>query len=120
MKSSKLFTKLLAVGILAGFIAIGSASAADDIDTKPVPVKTPPPSYPNSMRRDGVQGLVALKITIDESGAVTECAVNKSSHPDFEQPAIEAVKKWKFKPASKAGVAVKTNVVIPIKFTLET
>jgi protein TonB len=56
---------------------------------------------------------------IDESGMVAECSISKSSHAEFEQAAMDAVKNWKFKPASKGGIAVKASVVIPINFSAE-
>jgi protein TonB len=71
------------------------------------------------MKNAGVSGLVTVTITIDENGDVTESAVAKSSRAEFESPAIEAVAKWKFKPAKKAGVAVKARIRIPIKFDAE-
>lgn len=99
-------------------------AAADDtiytkVDVNPVPVKTPPPEYPDSMKRQGVSGVVAVSIVIDEKGAVMSTAVAKSSQAEFEAPALDAVKKWKFKPAQKDGVPVKMKVTIPIRFNLE-
>ncbi|MFT3783622.1 MAG: energy transducer TonB [Nibricoccus sp.] len=89
------------------------------VDVNPVPVKTPPPEYPYQMKRDGVTGVVAVTIVVDEKGAVATATVAKSSHADFEASAIEAVKKWKFKPAQKDGAPVKMRVTIPIRFNLE-
>ena len=63
--------------------------------------------------------MVAVKVTINEKGLVEEVSVAKSSRVEFEKPALEAVRNWKFKPASKDGVAVKSRVVIPIKFAQE-
>lgn len=99
-------------------------AAADDtiytkVDVNPVPVKTPPPEYPDSMKRQGVSGVVAVSIVIDEKGAVMSTTVAKSSQSEFEAPALDAVKKWKFKPAQKDGVPVKMKVTIPIRFNLE-
>ena len=113
--------KFLTLSLLVGLLAATQASAAEgaDFDVRPTPVKTPPPAYPANLRRDGVSGVVAIKVVIDESGSVVECSVSKSSNPDFEQPAISAVKNWKFKPAQKGGSPVKISLVIPIKFSLD-
>ncbi|MBK9991360.1 MAG: energy transducer TonB [Verrucomicrobia bacterium] len=89
------------------------------VDVNPVPVKTPPPDYPLSMKRAGVSGVVAVSAIIDEKGAVMSATVAKSSHADFENSAVEAVKKWKFKPAQKDGAPVKMKVTVPIRFNLE-
>jgi len=121
MESPSFFSRLL---LLAVVVCLPLRLAADDtvytkVDVNPVPVKTPPPDYPNDLRRQGVSGVVAVTITIDETGSVTSSTVSKSSNPDFEAPALAAVKKWKFKPAQKDGAPVKMKVTIPIRFNIE-
>ena len=71
------------------------------------------------MKQKGVSGLVALKVEIDETGAVTACSVSKSSNAEFEEPAMNAVKNWKFRPAQKSGAPVKISLILPIKFSIE-
>jgi periplasmic protein TonB len=87
-------------------------------DVRPVPTKTPPPEYPHSLKRDGVSGVVAVKVLIDATGSVAECSVSKSTNPGFEEAALEAVKKWKFKPAKKDGAPVEARLIIPIHFQI--
>jgi len=89
-----------------------------EYDVRAVPLKTPPPEYPISLKRDGISGVVAVKVFIDETGAVSECSVTKSTNPDFNQAALDAVKKWKFKPAQKDGGPVKSRLIIPIQFQI--
>jgi len=115
------FLSLLSFLVLA---SLPLTSHADDtiytkVDENPVPVKTPPPHYPDSLKREGVSGVVAITIVIDENGAVASTAIAKSSHPDFEKPAMEAVARWKFKPAKKDGAAVKVKVTLPLRFSVE-
>ncbi len=115
-----LLTKLSLPGWLALAIAMPVLSAAAaDYDERPLPIKTPPPVYPASMAREGVQGTVAVKVVVDEAGSVVECSVSKSSHVAFEQPAVDAVKNWKFKPAARGGAKVRAEVLIPIRFNPE-
>ena len=87
-------------------------------DTKepPVPVRTVAPEYPVEMRRAGINGVVTVRVFIDEHGAVSSAEVVKSSATSFEQPAIAAVEKWKFKPATLDGKPVATKVIVPISF----
>jgi protein TonB len=61
-----------------------------------------------------------VKCTIDEQGNVVDPQVEKSSNPAFEKPAVDALKKWKFKPAKQDGTPVAIKVSIPIKFVTET
>jgi protein TonB len=111
---------LIAFG-LAGtvFCARADDTVYTKVDENPVPLKTPPPKYPSSLKREGVAGVVAVIIVIDQKGLVSECAISKSSHPDFEAPALEAVRAWKFKPAKKDGVPVKVRVTLPLRFNVD-
>ncbi|MBK9990180.1 MAG: energy transducer TonB [Verrucomicrobia bacterium] len=113
--------KVLSLSLLLGSFASLQAATSEGtaFDVRPTPVKTPPPEYPTQMKRDGVSGVVAIKVEIDESGAVTACSVTKSSNAAFEQPALNAVKNWRFTPAQKSGAPVKVSVVIPIKFAAD-
>lgn len=83
----------------------------------PVPVRTVAPSLPSELK--GTAGLVMVKCTIDEQGNVAETSISKSSNEAFDRYAIEAIKKWKFKPASEDGKAVSVSVTIPVKFVGE-
>jgi protein TonB len=85
----------------------------------PVPVRTVPPKFPEEMRRSGSAGLVTVNCLIDEKGNVTETKVVKASNDAFAEPALEALKKWKFKPAKKEGAAVAIRVNIPVQFTVD-
>ena len=119
VKHSVLKTLSLCI-VLSSFAAVpATAAAGPDFDTRPTPVKTPPPEYPSMMKQKGVSGLVALKVEIDETGAVTACSVSKSSNAEFEEPAMNAVKNWKFKPAQKSGAPVKISLILPIKFSID-
>ncbi len=108
---TKLFILIIALGL--GQVVAFAAEGTEP----PVPVRTVPPVFPEDMRRDGVSGVVTVSILIDEKGNVTEPKVVKTTHEAFSQPAIEALSKWKFKPAKQAGEAVAMRVNIPIQFT---
>lgn len=109
-------TRLLILFVVALGLGRLPALAADGMEP-PVPVRTVPPVYPDEMRRDGVSGVVTVSILIDEKGNVTEPKVVKTTHEAFSQPAVDALSKWKFKPAKKEGAAVAMRVNIPIQFT---
>ena len=113
--------KVLSLSLLLGSFASLQASATEgaSFDVRPTPVKTPPPEYPSNLKREGVSGMVAVKADIDETGAVINCSVSKSSNSGFNEAALTAVKTWKFKPAQKDGAPVKISLVIPIKFNFE-
>lgn len=113
-KKSLLNIALLTVALFATSTALRAESSFDEA---PTPVRTAAPVYPQSMRDGGVSGMVSISLTVDENGNVTRTAIAKSSHPEFEQPALAAVAQWKFKPAKKAGQAVAVAIVLPVRFT---
>lgn len=111
--------RLLSLAAVAMGCACTQAVCAEAKPEPPVPVRTVPPTYPSELRREGVSGVVMVKCQIDTQGNVTGTEVEKSSNPAFEQPAVDAVKRWKFKPAKQDGVPVVIKVSIPIKFVFE-
>ena len=113
MKIRHLYLLLVVLGL-----AQGAVSAAEGMEP-PVPVRTVAPRFPDGMRRSGSSGLVTVSCLIDEKGNVTEPKIVKASNDAFSEPALEALKKWKFKPANKDGEAVAIRVNIPVQFTID-
>ena len=112
-----MFRRLIFIFTVA--LSIGSlVIRADDALEPPVPVRTVAPKYPAALKHDGVSGVVSINCVIDEKGNVTEPKVLKTSHPAFAEPALEALSKWKFKPAKRGGIVVPIKITIPIQFTL--
>lgn len=105
---------LTAYSLLACLLAAPRLAA--ETKEPPVPVRTFAPDYPPDMLRGRVSGIVTVKCTIDEHGNVTDTEVVKFSQTAFEQPALDALHKWKFKPAKLDGVAVSAKAVIPVQF----
>ena len=110
--------RALLVGLV--ILVLGAAAYAQEskFDEPPMPTKTVPPVYPMELKREGVSGMVTMSITVDEKGNVLNPVVKKSTRPEFEQPAIDAVSKWRFEPAKKDGKPVQVQVVIPVKFSI--
>ncbi len=109
------------IGYLLSLIVAATALAGVSVRAElepPVPVRTVKPEFPYEMQRAGISGVVTLTVEVDETGAVQNSAVEKSSNPEFERPALEAVRKWRFKPARRDGVAVKIKIQLPIRFNL--
>jgi protein TonB len=115
----KLFCAIAAIVLVCSLRAQDADGVYTKVDENPSPTKTVKPQYPAELRRDGVEGLVAVSIVIDENGDVITSKVAKSSNKTFESFAIEAVNKWKFKPAKKDGKTVKVKVTIPFRFSID-
>jgi TonB family protein len=86
--------------------------------TRPVPKFQARPTYPLDMRKKNISGEVVVDFIVTEKGDVINARALRSSHAEFETPAVEAVMKWKFKPATKNGKPVATHMQTPVVFTL--
>jgi protein TonB len=106
------------LGAGAGDIAREIADALDvaDLDKPPALVSSIPPTYPSELRRARVEGTVMLVFVLTEEGRVEDPRVESSSQVEFEKPALDAVRRWRFKPGMKDGVAVRTFMRLPIRF----
>lgn len=100
-------------------VSLPLVAAEKPFDEPPTPMRTSAPNYPTQLKRDGITGMVSVSIMVNEQGEVEDAKVVKSSNPGFDQAAIEAVSKWKFKPAKKAGAPVSVKVVVPVKFAMD-
>lgn len=76
-----------------------------------------PPAYPPIGKQLRIQGTVELEATVTPEGDVEKVSPVSGS-PVLTKPAVEAVKKWKFKPFLTDGKAVVALVPITIAFKL--
>jgi protein TonB len=84
----------------------------------PVPIHQPNPVYPPDAIPAGIQGSVQLRVTIGADGLVKRAEVRRSV-PALDQAALDAVKQWTFKPATKEGQPVDVVTDIEMTFTLK-
>lgn len=75
-------------------------------------------NYTDEARRRGVEGDVVLEIVVRRDGTVGNVRVVKSLGSGLEQKATEAVRQWRFKPATRRGAAVDVVVEVAVGFTL--
>jgi protein TonB len=84
-------------------------------------LQPPSPRYPPESRRSREQGLVSLRVLIDELGRARDVRVERSSgFPRLDEAARTAVARAVFKPYVESGVAQPAIVIIPIEFSLNT
>jgi periplasmic protein TonB len=74
------------------------------------------PVYPLQAQQAHVQGTVVLNAVIGKDGSVESVKV-VSGHPMLTQAAMDAVKRWRYKPYYLNGEAVEAETEIKIKFT---
>jgi periplasmic protein TonB len=117
-------------GALAGFGEIRALTAAQtiqeetfdvsELEKRPEPVSQTAPAYPAELRKAKIEGVVTLLFVLNEEGRVEDPRVDNSTRPEFEKPALEAVKKWRFRPGVKDGQPVRTFIKYPIRFRVTT
>jgi protein TonB len=79
------------------------------------------PRYPDSARREGIEGETLLRFQVLATGRVASVSVTRSAgHPDLDRAAVEAVTGWLFEPARRGKDAVSVWVTLPVRFQLDT
>ncbi|HZV87723.1 MAG TPA: energy transducer TonB [Candidatus Binatus sp.] len=84
----------------------------------PVCVFCPSPDYTDLARAAKYRGTVELSLIVTKDGAVNSVLVLKGAPFALTQKAIDAVQKWKFKPAKFHGQSVPVRVPVDIEFQL--
>jgi TonB family protein len=81
-------------------------------------VKKVDPVYPIAAQRVGREGSITVNALIDEKGSVIDTAIIKGIQDDkgLGRAAEVALRKWRFQPARKDGVAVKVWKTFVIAF----
>ncbi len=77
------------------------------------------PEYPARARRRGWEGRVLLVVRVRADGAAESVRVASSSgHGILDRAARDAVRRWRFNPARRAGIAVPASLEVPVTFRL--
>ena len=84
----------------------------------PVKIVDVAPAYPPLARQSRREGIVILDVIIDEQGNVASTRVLKSVAL-LDQAAIDAVQRWKFKPARLNDEAIPIVMTVTISFRLQ-
>ncbi|QDI03336.1 MULTISPECIES: energy transducer TonB [Xanthomonas translucens group] len=85
---------------------------------RPVPLEgQAPPRYPSAALRSGDSGTVVVRVEVDASGIPGGVAlVRRSGSRELDRAAMEAVRRWRFRPAQQNGQAVAGSLEIPFDF----
>ena len=78
------------------------------------------PNYPAASRRLNEQGLVVLRVELDETGHITAARVEVSSgYRRLDEAGLAIVKTWHCNAATREGKAVRAVALQPFDFILE-
>lgn len=98
--------------------AVEESGARIDKPAESLPVNRAP-DYPVQARLQRLEGRVVLLAQIDAAGLITSLGVEESSgHSLLDQAALAAVRRWRFAPARSGEVAVASQVLVPVSFSI--
>lgn len=76
------------------------------------------PIYPVKARRDGISGLVVLKVYINTKGYAENIQIEQSDHELLTSAAVRSLENSHFHPYRPNGKPVASYTIIPIRFEL--
>jgi len=85
------------------------------VEALPMPIDTVPPAYPPDAVSREIQGTVGVEVLVGTDGTVDDAQILKSI-PELDSAALEAARKWRFKPAIARGKPVAAWVAVPVRF----
>jgi TonB family protein len=90
-------------------------------DTPPELLEAPGPRYPEKALKAGIQGAVWVKVLVDKEGIVRDAIIVKESgvNGGFEESALEAAKKRKYRPALQNQQPVAVWIAYKVVFSLD-
>ncbi len=121
MKAVNKLAVLISLGALLPLAVSAKSAEQAYVETSlkspgvPVPVAVVKPSV--SAEYAGAQ--IDVTFTVDAQGTPTQLAVVSSPDARLAKVVMDAIKKWRFTPAQKNGVAVAKKVVLPVRITAE-
>ncbi|WP_082608153.1 energy transducer TonB [Acidovorax sp. Root219] len=112
-----LCTLVLASGLTA---AQGIANPAATPSIAAGPARNEPPDYPPISLRNGEEGLVEVRVLVDNQGVPLKAEVKRSSgFPRLDTSARQATMRWRYQPGTAGTGLEPTWMVVPINFVLE-
>ncbi|MEM9624103.1 MAG: energy transducer TonB [Pseudomonadota bacterium] len=105
-------------GPYLGTLTAGQGLAGFDTDV--IPVVRVAPTYPRRAKQARIQGWVTMEVLIKPDGTVSNAKVMDSDPPRlFDEAAIVAMQRWKFRPKMVDGTPVPQRAKQTIEFKLE-
>ena len=99
--------------------AAPTAFSLNEVDNEPGLLFSPNPIYPYAAKRAKKEGTVTVRLVIDPEGRVLKAELMPGPENDtFGKATLQAVKRWRFKPAEKNGRRVMCWVEVPVEFKL--
>ncbi len=111
-----------AFAVLFGGVTVAPQQQVYDVGdgvSSPVPISQAKADYTPQAKAERIQGSVWLSSVVLEDGTVSDVRVTRSLHPDLDEQAIAALKRWEFKPGMREGKPVAVRITCEFTFTLK-
>ena len=118
INSIKMNIRLISSSSLAAALSVFAFNQASASVQDAMPVSQVIPAYSHELRASGVEGEVVVGFTITAKGEVLNPVVVSSTDRLLNAPTLAAVRKWKFSPATKDGVAVDQKAVQAVAYMI--
>ena len=102
--------------ILPARLRVGDLVPVDATVVPAKRIKGDAPSYPEEGRRLRLQGSVTVDILVDETGQVQDPHIIESAGEVLDRAVLESVRHWRYDPARKNGIKVKTRLQVRTTF----
>ncbi|MFT3782783.1 MAG: energy transducer TonB [Nibricoccus sp.] len=89
-----------------------------NLDQQPTIRFSQQPVYPFEMKRQGISAEVLVEFICDANGEVRDARIARSDNHAFDQAALDAIYKWKFRAGKKGGRAVAARMQLPFVFSI--
>ena len=86
--------------------------------TVPEAIYSPEPSFSEEARQAKAQGVVVLLLVVGKDGHPYNIRLGQSLGMGLDEKAIEAVSRWRFRPATLNGQPVATQIAVQVDFHL--
>ncbi|MDR3736991.1 MAG: energy transducer TonB [Acidobacteriaceae bacterium] len=86
--------------------------------SNPVPIFTPEAEFSDEARRAKYQGICVISVIVDAHGNPQDPRVVRTLGMGLDEKALEAVRKYKFKPAMKGNQPVPVRINVEVNFRL--
>jgi protein TonB len=77
------------------------------------------PRYPAMARRAGIQGAVVVRGIVRRDGTIDNVEVIKDLPQGLGDAASEAVRRWRFRPATVRGEPIDVYYTVTVNFRLQ-
>jgi TonB family protein len=84
----------------------------------PHAISSPDPGYSDEARKARYMGTVVTSLVVDAAGMPTDVQIVRPLGLGLDEKAVDAINRWKFKPAEKDGEPVAAAIHIEVNFHL--